>query len=148
MHFWDSPFTIPLGAFLVAIVGIIMGTVNKTHAERLRAEQRMAMLAQGIPLADVERALMPQDQQSALATHSSRNPSRAAGFIRLTALLCIFSGLGLMVFFAALAFTMRDHDVLKGIPVGLIPLFVGLGFLIEYRSRVREIARLREEGTL
>ena len=46
-----SPYIVPLGAFLVAIVAIAGGIWGQAHARRVKAEQRMAMLARGIPLA-------------------------------------------------------------------------------------------------
>lgn len=143
-----SPYIIPLGAFAVAIVGIIMGTINKTNADKLRAEQRMALLAQGIPLADVERALVPPEQR---VTHDAlvrptAAPMRTAGAIRLTALILLFSGLGMVAFFCALALLLHSRQIFSGAAVGLIPLFVGLGFLLDYRTRTREIERLRQEA--
>ena len=147
MHAFYSPFVIPLGAFAVAIVAIVAGAVNKTQSERLRAEQRMAMLARGIPLAEVEHALFPQDQalvQGALGRPASA--ARTAGAIRLTAIILIFSGLSLIAFFFALAVVLHEPQVYAGAATGLIPLGVGFGFLVDYRVRAREIARLREEG--
>jgi hypothetical protein len=54
-------------------------------------------------------------------------------------------GLGLLVLFASLAETMPRFP--KGvIAVSAIPLFIGLGFLIEYRLRRLETAA-REQST-
>ena len=147
-HAMFSPFIVVLGAFAVAIVAIIAGAVNKTQAERIRAEQRMAMLARGIPLAEVERALTPQDQAPAQnALVGPANFMRKAGAIRLTAIILIFSGFSLIAFFLTLAAILHQSQVTAGATTGLIPLGVGFGFWVDYRFRTREIARLHDENS-
>ena len=142
-----SPFIVPLGAFAVGIAAIIGGAYQKVQSERLRAEQRMALLAQGLPIAEVERALLPQKELDSSRGRAA-NPVRAAGGIRLTAILLISSGLSLMVFFVALALVLHETQVYAGAATGLIPLGIGIGFWIDYRMRMSEIARMREEGQL
>ena len=147
MHFFFSPFIVPLGAFAVGIVAILAGSFQRVQTERLRAEQRMALLARGLPLAEVERALLSQNQVESSGVRV-RNPERTAGGIRLTAILLISSGLSLAVFFVVLAIVLHEPQVYSGAATGLIPLGIGIGFSIDYRIRVREIARLRDEGQL
>jgi Flp pilus assembly protein TadB len=150
MHAFDSPFIVPLGAFLVAIVAIIANSMSKVQSERVRAEQRIALLARGIPPAEVERILAPADQQAAQGSAAARtaSPVRTAGYIRLTALILIFSGLGLMAFFVSLALILQERQVYAGAATTLVPIIVGIGFLIDYSARLREITRMREEGQL
>jgi hypothetical protein len=57
MNWIYSPFIIPLAGISVAIVAIISGAVSQMHNSRLKAEQRMAMLARGIPMAEIEAVL-------------------------------------------------------------------------------------------
>jgi Flp pilus assembly protein TadB len=150
MHAFDSPFIVPLGAFLVAIVAIIANAAGKIQSERVRAEQRIALLARGIPPAEVERMLTPADQQAAQGSMAARtvNPVRTAGYIRLTALILIFSGLGLIAFFVSLALILQERQVYAGAATALIPIIVGFGFLIDYGSRLGEIARMRQDGRI
>jgi len=51
---------IPLGAFVVAIVAIVAGIVGEGHRQRLRAEQRMAMVARGMSADDIDKLLVRQ----------------------------------------------------------------------------------------
>ena len=40
-----------------------------------------------------------------------------------------------------LAWILSDHDVLSGAAVGLIPLAIGVGFLIDYNLQKRDLSR-------
>jgi hypothetical protein len=53
----NSPFIIPVVAMLIPIVAIIGGIWSQMHAARLKADQRMAMLARGIPVVEIEAIL-------------------------------------------------------------------------------------------
>ena len=57
MEIFHSPLIIPLGAFVVAIVAIVSGIWSDAHTKRIRADQRMAMLARGMSIDDIETAL-------------------------------------------------------------------------------------------
>ena len=48
---------IPLGAFVVGIVAIVAGVMGEAHRVRVRAEQRMAMVARGMSADDIDRLL-------------------------------------------------------------------------------------------
>jgi hypothetical protein len=152
MHALYSPYIIPVVAMLIPIVAIISGAIGKIHADRLRSDQRLAMLARGIPIDEIERILMPQDEatiRDALAQPTRpASAARTAGQIRLTATILIFSGLSLIAFFAVLAPLLHDPDIYAGAAAGIVPVGVGLGFLVDYRSRLRELARMREDGGL
>ncbi len=57
MEVFATPFIIPLGAFAVAIVAIVAGIWSDANNKRVRADQRMAMLARGMSLEDIEKVL-------------------------------------------------------------------------------------------
>jgi hypothetical protein len=137
---------------LIPIVAIISGAITKIHSDRVRAEQRMALLARGVPLEEIERILMPRDQamfRDALAQQPRpTDAARTAGQIRLTAIILIFSGVSLAAFLAVLAPVLHNPDIYAGAAAGIVPLGVGIGFFVDYRSRLREIARMREDGGL
>ena len=142
MNFWESPFIVPLGAFAVAIVAIVSGVISKANAQRIRADQRMAMLARGIPLDQVEGVLgSPVEDREVLV----KDPMRSLGNARRTAVVLISSGLGLVVFFVLVSMITRERDVLSGAAVGIIPLTIGIGFLIDYRMQIGELARFGME---
>ncbi|MGC2399639.1 MAG: DUF6249 domain-containing protein [Acidobacteriaceae bacterium] len=137
MYYHLSPFLIPLGALLVAIVAIVAGVMGEAHRVRLRAEQRMAMVARGMSADEIDRLLGKRAED----TRPAKDPLRGLANTRRTAILLISSGLGLIFFFLVLAWIVNEHDVLAGAAVGLIPLTIGLGFVIDYQFQKRDLSR-------
>ena len=141
MDVFHSPFIIPLGAFAVAIVAIIGGIWSDIQNKRIRAEQRMAMLARGMSSDDIEKALGKVREQELPV----KDPLRSLGNARRTAIVLISSGIGLIIFGAALAYVVRDHEVLAVSAAGLIPLCIGIGFFVDYNLQKRELSRFGME---
>jgi hypothetical protein len=152
MHIFFSPFIIPVVAMLIPIVAIIAGVVGKMNADRLRMEERMALLARGLPVEEVERLLTPRDQamlgDAVAVSGRPGGAARTAQQIRLTAIILICCGLSMAAFFAMLAPIVQEREVYAGAVAGVIPFGIGIGFLIDYGARKRELERLREEGSL
>jgi hypothetical protein len=130
------PQLIPLVALLIPIVAIVGGILSQMHASRLRADQRMAMLARGIPLAEVEAVLKSPESNG-----TTKDPMRSLGNARRAAIVLISVGLGLIVFFIALTVIVQTREVMAGTAAGLIPLAIGIGFLIDYNLQKRDLAR-------
>ncbi len=137
MHWANSPFVIPLGAFAVAIVAIISGVVGETTRQRLKAEQRMAMVARGMPADDIDKLLSKANGDG----KPVKDPMQSLANTRRAAIVLISSGIGLVLFFFALAWILTEHEVLSGAAVGLIPLAIGAGFLIDYSLQKRDLSR-------
>lgn len=135
----NSPFIIPVVAMLIPIVAIISGIWGQAHARRIKADQRMAMLARGLPLAEIEAVL----GSSADDDHQPRanDPLSSLGRARRAATVLISVGLGLILFFCLLEQILREREVLSGAAAGLIPLAIGIGFLVDYSLQKRELAR-------
>jgi len=127
---------IPLGAFLVAIVAIVAGVMGEAHRVRIRAEQRLAMVARGMSAEDIDRLLGKRDEAKPM-----KDPMQSLANTRRTAIILISSGLGLSLFFLVLAWILSEHDVLAGAAVGLIPLAIGAGFLVDYNLQKRDLSR-------
>ncbi len=136
-----SPFIIPLGAFLVAIVAIVAGVMAQAHANRLRSQDRMALLARGVPIPDIERLLKSQEE----ALQAPKNPLRSLGNARRTAVVLISAAIGLIVFFTSMAAILRVREILIGAAVGVIPLAIGLGFVVDYWMQKREFEKFSSE---
>ena len=136
---WDSAYVVPLGAFAVAIVAIAGGIIGQAHARSVKAQQRMTMLARGIPLAEIEAVLSSDREED--GQRSVSDPMRRLGNTRRAASVLISVGFGLIFFFVVLALVLATRQVLAGAAVGLIPLMVGLGFLADYQVQKREMAR-------
>ena len=137
MHWTWSPFMIPLGAFVVAIVAIVAGVAAEANRVKLRAEQRMAMVARGMSADDIDKLLGRRNDDA----KAPRDPMQSLANTRRTAIVLISSGAGLSLFFLVLAWILSVHEVLSGAAVGLIPLTIGAGFLIDYKLQKRDLSR-------
>ena len=138
--FFNPAVAVPLGAFCVAIVGIISGSVSQAHSRRVKAEERLALIARGIPLPEIER-MMGND--SNVDERLPRSPVGRMRGSRTTALILIGVGLGLAAFGAMLASIEHDREVLVVAAVSVIPLAIGIAFFVDYRLQKAEIERLQ-----
>jgi hypothetical protein len=129
---------IPIVAMLIPIVAIISGSVSEMHKRRLEMEQRMALIARGVPLAEID-ALM-KTPVSELGS-SAKDPMRSLGNSRRAAAVLISVGIGLIVFFLALDAILRVREVLAGAAAGVIPVMIGIGFVVDYFLQKRELKR-------
>ena len=137
MEAFNSPFIVPIGAFAVAIVVIIAGIWSQAHRTRVKAEQRMAMIARGMSTAEIERLLgTPGDD-----AHPPKDPLRSLGNARRAGIILVSIGVGLILFFLVLTAIVQVREVLSGAAAGLIPLAIGVGFFIDYHLQKRELSR-------
>ena len=144
VHGMFSPFIIPLGGMAVAIVAIVAGIIGNAHNVKMRAEQRMAMIARGMSVDDIDRLLGKSEDDN----RPVRDPLRSLGIARRTAIVLISVGIGLTGFFLLLAWITERQRVLAGAAAGFIPFAIGVGFLIDYNLQKRELARFGlETGT-
>ena len=139
----DTAWVVPLGAFAVAIAAIVAGAFRQAHSQRLKAEQRMALLARGVPPAEIEVLLEGERDQD---PRPSSNPARRLANARRTALVLISVGLGIAFFGVALTVIERDRDVLTVAAAGLVPLAIGVGFLVDYNLQRRDLALVGPES--
>jgi hypothetical protein len=135
MHF--DFWAVPIGAFAVAIVAIVSGVMAEANRQRLTAEQRMAMVARGMPADDIDKLLT----KATVDGRPVKDPVQGLANTRRIAIVLISSGIGLALFFIVLSFIVDNHEVLAGAAVGLMPLAVGGGFLIDYHLQKRDLSR-------
>jgi len=121
----------------VAIVAIVSGVVNEAQRQRLTAEQRMAMVARGMPVEDIDKLLTKANVDG----KPVKDPLQSVANTRRIAIVLISSGIGLALFFIVLSLIVTERDVLAGAAVGLMPLAVGVGFLIDYHLQKRDLSR-------
>jgi Flp pilus assembly protein TadB len=138
MNVFFSPFIVPIGAFVFCIVAIISGVIGQAHSRRIKAEQRMAMLARGMSIEQIERLLGTKEEEGKPAP---KDPLRSLGNARRAGIILVSSGVGLIIFFVALTVIIGPREILSGAAVGLIPVAVGIGFFIDYHLQKRELAR-------
>jgi Domain of unknown function (DUF6249) len=128
-----SPFMIPLGAFVVGIVAIVSGIAGGAYKQRLKTEQRLAMLARGMSASEIEKLLSADGR-------AAKDPLQGIASTRRTAIVLISTGVGIMLSFLVLAWIVNQHEVLSGGAFGLIPLSIGVGFFIDYSLQKRDLA--------
>ena len=125
---------VPLGAFLVGIVAIVSGIAGGAYKQRLKTEQRLAMLARGMSAGEIEKVLNADGR-------AARDPIQGLASTRRTAIVLISTGVGIMLSFLVLAWIVNDHEVLSGGAFGLIPLSIGVGFFVDYNLQKRDLSR-------
>ena len=136
MDYFSSPFVVPVAGCAVGAVAIISGIWFEAQQRRNKAEQRMAMIARGMPVAEIERLLGTGEEEKRV-----KDPLRSLGNARRAGIILVSVGLGLSLFFIVLSFILRERDVLSGAAVGIIPLAIGIGFFIDYNLQKRELSR-------
>jgi hypothetical protein len=124
---------IPLGAFVVGIVAIVAGVASGAYKQRLKTEQRLAMLARGMSASEIEKVLSADGR-------AAKDPLQGIATTRRTAIVLISTGVGIMLSFLVLAWIVNEHEVLSGGAFGLIPLSIGVGFFIDYTLQKRDLS--------
>ncbi len=124
---------IPLGAFVVGIVAIVAGVAGGAYKQRLKTEQRLAMLARGMSAGEIEKVLSADGR-------AAKDPLQGIASTRRTAIVLISTGIGIMLSFLVLAWVVNEHEVLSGGAFGLIPLSIGVGFFIDYSLQKRDLS--------
>ena len=137
MEVFTTPFIVPLGAFAVAIVAVVAGIWSQAHAVRVKAEQRMAMLARGMSVAEIEQLLGSGQEEK----KAPKDPLRSLGNARRAGIILVSTGVGILLFFFALTAIIGERAILSGAAAGLIPLAIGIGFFIDYNLQKRELSR-------
>jgi hypothetical protein len=136
MDFMMSPFIVPVAGCAVGAVAIVSGIWFEAQQRRNKAEQRMAMIARGVPIAEIEKLLGSGDEEKRV-----RDPLRSLGNARRAGIVLVSLGVGLVLFFAVLSVVLHVREVLAGAAAGLIPLAIGVGFFVDYNLQMRELSR-------
>ena len=135
-NFAFSPFIVGVAGCMVAIVAIVAGIWLEGHKRRIKSEERMAMLARGVPIIEIEKMLDAGDEKPPV-----KDPLRSLSNARRTGIVLVSVGIGLTLFFVTLSYIVQERDVLAGAAVGIIPLAIGIGFFIDYNLQKRELSR-------
>ncbi|MEO6923113.1 MAG: DUF6249 domain-containing protein [Bryocella sp.] len=132
--FPDSPFIVPVAGCAMILGIVVAGNWSSVRTREIRSRERLECIARGM-------TPPPTIEELAL-----QNPGRATGSLarrranlRLTGVVLLASAAGLILFFVALAAIVQSRAVLSGAAVGLIPLAIGLGFLIDTKIQSKEI---------
>ena len=137
MNFLMSPYIVPVAGCAVGAVAIISGIWFEAQQRRNKADQRMAMIARGMPIAEIERLLGTGEEEK----RTPKDPIRSLGNARRAGIVLASVGAGLILFGLALTVIVQDRDVLTVAAAGFIPLAIGIGFFIDYNLQKRELSR-------
>ena len=135
-----SPFIIPVAGCLTGL-GIVLGGIYSGIRHReMQSQERLALIASGQPIPpSMEELAILHGSGSRSIRRSDGRGARRAGIVLVSL------AFGLMAFFVALAAILQTRAVLCGAAVGLIPLLMGIGFLIDARMNAREAASAAAE---
>jgi len=129
----DSPFAVPV-AGCVMILGIsVAGIWSGIRAREMQSQERLAAIARGVPLPPTVEELAIIHGKPSVDSTRRRGNTRRAGIILLGC------AAGLILFFIALSAVLQVREVLCGAAVGLIPLGIGVGFLVDANIQSREL---------
>jgi hypothetical protein len=143
MESLNSPFIIPVVAMMIPIVAIVGGIWSQAHARRVKADQRMAMLARGMSIEEIERVIEASREEERTCT--PKDPLRSLGNARRAGIVLVSVGVGLIIFGCFLTWIVGVREVYSVAAAGLIPLAIGIGFFIDYNLQKRELSRFGME---
>jgi hypothetical protein len=128
-----SPFVVPVAGCAMVLGIVIAGIWSGVRQREIQSRERLEAIARGVPI--------PPTPEELAITHGrpTANLTRRRANIRLSGVVLIASAVGIVLFFLALAAVLQERDVLCGAAVGLVPLAIGIGFLIDTRIQTHEM---------
>ena len=136
----NSPFVVPVAGCAMILGIVIARTVANARSRRLLSEERLSAIARGVPPPPTpEELLLTQGPRPRASLQRQRDTSRLTGIVLISA------GVGLVLFFLVLTMVLHVREILSGAAVGLIPLAIGAGFLIDAKLKTGEMAESTAE---
>lgn len=115
-----------IGGGMIGLVAVILslgipmaGMYTYFRIKKLKADERMAAIARGVTV--------PFEEPVAPAARSRKN-----------AILLISGAIGFMATFGVVAVLSRETDTWAAAAFGLIPLSIGIGYLLDFTLTRRE----------
>jgi hypothetical protein len=132
-NFAFSPFIVPVAGCAMVLGIVVAGIWSGIRTREIQSQERLAAIARGVPVPPtVEELAIMHGKPTADGRRRRAN-------VRLGGIVLLGAAAGLILFFIALAAVLRERDVLCGAAVGLIPLGVGVGLLIDAGMQKREL---------
>jgi hypothetical protein len=141
MNFLDTPFAVPVAGCLMILGLGVAGIYSEMRGKELRSQERIAMIARGVPMAEIERLMSTANEEE----KKVRDPLRSLGNARRTAMVLLSLGVGLILFGFILFAVVQHRPVLVVSGVGVLNIAMGLGFLFDYNMQKRELSRFGME---
>jgi hypothetical protein len=141
---FDSPFIVPVAGCFMILGIVVAGVWSGNRAQEMRSRERLECIARGMtpPPTAEELALTQQARGPAMGSLGRRRAN-----LRLTGIILLASSVGIILFFVVLAAILQVRPVLAGAAVGLIPLAMGIGFLIDTKIQTEEITSIEAAST-
>jgi len=138
----DSPFVVPVAFFAAWLGVVIVKSISAYKVRELRSQERLAAIEKGLPVPPEEPTA--EDKAFEMATGltgapRTPNPARRIANLRTGGIICISIGIGLVLSFAMLTHVVGERLILCGAAVGLIPLAIGVGLLIDMGIQRKEL---------
>ena len=130
---FNSPFIVPVASFVMVLGIVAVGSWSNARKRELESQERLAAIAKGLVLPPTAAEIAATQGRPAISLVRRRANIRLAGIVLLGA------AAGIALFFIALSAILHERDVLCGAACALIPLGIGVGFLIDTRIQSREI---------
>jgi hypothetical protein len=137
-EFLFSPFSVPVAGCVMILGIVVAGIWSSIRTREMQSQERLAAIAKGLPLPPTAEEL------ALMHGRPPADASRRRGNVRRWGIVLLGGAVGLSLFFIMLASVLHERDVLCGAAVGLIPLGIGVGLLIDAHIQTREI----EEATV
>ena len=137
---FNSPFIVPVAGCAMVLGIVTAGVWSGVRHRQMQSEERLAAIAAGVPIPPTIEELAIIHGRTAVDVRRKYSNTRLAGIVLLSV------AAGMILFFCALAVILRERDVLSGAAIGLVPLAIGVGFMIDARLKARELAE--EAGRL
>jgi hypothetical protein len=129
----NSPFIVPVAGCAMILGIVIAGNWSGVRRREMQSRERLEAIARGVtPPPTVEELALIHGKPSTDQVRRRAN-------IRLTGIVLLCCAAGLIAFFVVLAAILQVREVLSGAAAALVPLALGLGFLIDTRIQSREI---------
>ncbi len=138
---FSSPFIVPVFGTLMVLGIVVAGIWSGVRRREMESQERLAAIAKGIALPPT-----PGELASDQSPRAAANVARGRDHSRKTGLILTFVGIGMMLFGLLLTWIERERDVLTVAATGLVPLAIGIGFLIDAHLKSRDLERANELG--
>jgi hypothetical protein len=137
----DSPFIVPVAGCAMTLGIVVAGIYSSIRNREIQSHERLAAIAKGLPIPPTVEEL------AILHGRPSSDSKRRYANIRLSGIILLGSAVGLILFFITLSAVLQVRAVLCGAAVGLIPLGIGVGMLLDTHLQKKEISELPPEPT-
>jgi hypothetical protein len=135
----ESPFIVPVAACIMTLGMVVANIWKGIRSREMQSQERLAAIAKGVPVPPTA------DELAILHGRPVTAPRRRYATVRLWGIVLLGAAVGMILFFVALSTILRVREVLSGAALGLIPLGIGLGLLVDASLQEKEL-KAQEAG--